>query len=149
MNTLDLSFFILSLDIEAIPGFAVIDVDHDVLMNIFPEAHHLLECREIEFILWYQEQIYEGLLPPVSFIVDSVSLDQYDQKKVCEAILEFLKSPTDEDSDFFKPLRRFISAFFYFFKQWVPATKPVVQQSCKENPPEGLRISNKSPVIYR
>ena len=55
----------------------------------------------MEFVLWYQREIYEGLMPPVQFIVDPSCLDSYDQVKICKELLDFLNSPTIDDPDLF------------------------------------------------
>lgn len=80
-------------------GSAVIDVDHQLVSSISIDMYDFLDFSELTFVLWYQKEIYRGLYPPVSFIVDSSVADTYDQIRVCREILDFINSPNLEDPD--------------------------------------------------
>ncbi len=101
MNISDLGFFIVDDEINIKDGPVTITVDHEVIMSIEDTAQwNSLKSYEREFAAWYQEQILiEGMPPEISFIVSSSLIEPYDQEKLCEQILNFLRSPTVEDPD--------------------------------------------------
>lgn len=82
-------------------GFVVINVDHKLVSSIGIDIYDFLDESELTFVLWYQREIYRGLFPPVSFLVNPSVADIYDQEKVCKEILDFINSPTLDDPDLF------------------------------------------------
>ncbi len=101
MHPPNFSFFILDDEISITDGPVTITVDHAVLMSIVYINHwDSLQPYEREFAVWYQDEILiKGLSSEISFIVDSALIESYNQEKVCEKILNFLRSPTVEDPD--------------------------------------------------
>jgi hypothetical protein len=100
MSTLNLSFFILSTQFDAIQGTCTLRADHEVLMSIDVQSlRNILGQNEIRFVEWYQDEVFTNGAKSIYFMSKPQYADFYDQDVVCKDLLEIVDALSDQDFD--------------------------------------------------